>query len=43
VSQTPSPLERLGIDENAKITAAQATTGSHTVSTRDLVVIGGRC
>jgi hypothetical protein len=28
-SQLPRPLERLGIDENAKITAAQASTGSH--------------
>jgi hypothetical protein len=30
------------MDENAKITAAQAKTGSHTVAKRDLA-IGGRC
>src|SRR5436190_616393 len=41
VSHTPSPLERCGMDENAKITAAHANTGSHTVTTRDLVVTGG--
>src|SRR4051794_41716171 len=36
VSQVPSPVDRLGIDEKAKITAAHAKTGSHTVRTRDL-------
>src|SRR5204863_9868992 len=41
VSHTPSPLERCGMDENAKITAAHANTGSHTVTTRDLIVTGG--
>src|SRR3954471_22141946 len=35
VSQVPSPVDRLGIDEKAKITAAHAKTGSHTVRTRD--------
>jgi hypothetical protein len=42
VSQTPSPLERLGIEEKAKITAAHASTGSQSVSTRDLA-IAARC
>src|SRR5437762_5036032 len=41
VPHTPSPLERCGMDGNAKITAAHANTGSHTVTTRDLVVTGG--
>src|SRR3954471_2359184 len=36
VSQVPSPVDRLGTDEKAKITAAHAKTGSHTVRTRDL-------
>jgi len=35
VSQKPSPMLRLGIDESVKITAAQATTGSHTESVRE--------
>jgi hypothetical protein len=38
----PRPVERLGIAENVKITAAHANTGSHTVAKRDLA-IGGRC
>jgi hypothetical protein len=42
VSQAPSPLERLGIEEKTKITAAHASTGSHRVSTRDLA-IAARC
>ena len=31
----PSPVLRLGIDENAKMTAAQTTTGSQTESARE--------
>src|SRR3954469_20707870 len=38
VSQAPRPLERLGIDEKVKITAAQRTTGSQKVSARDLAI-----
>jgi hypothetical protein len=38
VSQTPRCVERLGIDENAKMTPAQKTTGSHSVSARDRVI-----
>src|SRR5205823_6205100 len=29
VSQTPSPMPRCGINESAKINAAQTSTGSH--------------
>jgi hypothetical protein len=42
VSQVPSPLERLGIEENVKMTAAQTRTGSQSVRSRDLA-IGARC
>jgi hypothetical protein len=38
VSHVPSPLERLGIEENVKMTAAQTTTGSQTVSRRDRAI-----
>ena len=37
VSHVPRPVERLGIEESVKMTAAQATTGSQTVSARELV------
>ena len=39
-SQIPSPEQRLGIEESAKMTAAQTTTGSQTESARE-VGIGG--
>jgi hypothetical protein len=42
VSHVPRPLERLGIEENAKMTAAHTTTGSQTVRSRDLA-IAARC
>src|SRR4029077_17017720 len=38
VSHVPSPVERWGIEEKAKITAAHANTGSQTVRTRDRVI-----
>src|SRR5580765_3282674 len=34
-SQSPRPVPRLGIEESAKITAAQRTTGNQFVSARD--------
>jgi hypothetical protein len=34
VSAVPSPLFRLGMDENTKIIEAHATTGSHSWSVR---------
>jgi hypothetical protein len=42
VSHTPNPLESAGIDERVKITAAQTTTGSQTMRTRDRA-IATRC
>jgi hypothetical protein len=35
MSQVPSPVLRLGIDENVKMTAAQTTTGSQSESARE--------
>src|SRR5437762_9656053 len=40
LSHVPSPVERLGIEENAKMTAAQTRTGSQTVRSRDLAIGG---
>jgi hypothetical protein len=34
----PRPVDRLGIDENVKISAAHRTTGSQTVRTRDRAI-----
>jgi hypothetical protein len=42
VSQVPRPVDRLGTEENAKITPAHRTTGSHTERTRDFVT-DARC
>jgi hypothetical protein len=42
VSHVPSPVERFGIEENVKMTAAHTTMGSQTVRSRDLVT-GARC
>ena len=36
VSQAPRPVPRLGIDEKAKMTAAQAITGSQSETAREL-------
>jgi hypothetical protein len=35
VSQKPSPVLRLGMDESAKMTVAHAITGSQTESARE--------
>src|SRR2546423_14965844 len=40
VSHVPSPVERSGIDENVKMTAAHMRTGSQTVRSRDLAIRG---
>ena len=38
VSHVPRPVDRLGIDEKVKISAAHRTTGSQTVRTRDRAI-----
>jgi len=39
-SQPPRPEDRFGTDENAKITAAQATTGIHADARRETGTFG---